>query len=373
MRDSVRFVARDERRDARDLSVRLRARRRIPAAAGRAGDRARGRRTPARPMPYACGLHPGFRLAVRRARPRGRARAVRRGGKRRGSRHRARRAVLGRDAAGPLRRRDLPLDDALFAREALCFLDAASRSLRFEQADGSAMEMTLEDFPHIALWSRPGAPFLCLEAWTGYGDPVGFAGDLFEKPSMRVLNPGSGARHAARFRYVPAALRRSRTAAEAAGLAFRGGFRARAGGASRAARRDAERGAVRHGRRGAMAGFRRLAGSRRRARASARPLEPARGRRLGRQFGAAALFPFEGPPYWPFQRWAQRAEPVSSLALGAVDPSALRPLAQLSRRAGVFRRAGVGRARRAAQPLRRLCRATVPVGVPRRRVLARRL
>lgn len=34
------------------------------------------------------------------------------------------------------------------------------------------------------------------------------------------------------------------------------------------------------------------------------------------QVGATALFPFEGPPYWPFQRWAQRAEAVHPSPLG---------------------------------------------------------
>ncbi|MHA1568074.1 MAG: hypothetical protein ACTSXZ_01270 [Alphaproteobacteria bacterium] len=33
-------------------------------------------------------------------------------------------------------------------------------------------------------------------------------------------------------------------------------------------------------------------------------------------FGAAALFPFDGPPYSPFQRWATRAEPVHPSPLG---------------------------------------------------------
>ena len=92
---------------------------------------------------------------------------------------------------------ELSLDDPdLFARDALCFLDPASAALRFEQADGSALEMARGDFAHMALWTRPGAPFLCLEAWTGFSDPVNFAGDLFEKPSMRVLEPGASARHA---------------------------------------------------------------------------------------------------------------------------------------------------------------------------------
>ncbi|WP_437314025.1 hypothetical protein [Sorangium sp. So ce385] len=37
---------------------------------------------------------------------------------------------------------------------------------------------------------------------------------------------------------------------------------------------------------------------------------------LAAELGAAPLFPFTGPPYWPFQRWAQRAEPVYPSPLG---------------------------------------------------------
>ena len=47
--------------------------------------------------------------------------------------------------------------------------------------------MEFPGFSHAALWTRPGAPFLCLEAWTGYSDPEDFAGELSDKPSMRVL------------------------------------------------------------------------------------------------------------------------------------------------------------------------------------------
>ncbi len=39
-------------------------------------------------------------------------------------------------------------------------------------------------------------------------------------------------------------------------------------------------------------------------------------RPLAARFGASALFPFDGPPYWPFQRWALRAEPVAVSPLG---------------------------------------------------------
>jgi ferredoxin len=37
---------------------------------------------------------------------------------------------------------------------------------------------------------------------------------------------------------------------------------------------------------------------------------------LASQLGAAALYPFGGPPYLPFQRWARRAEPVHPSPLG---------------------------------------------------------
>ena len=37
---------------------------------------------------------------------------------------------------------------------------------------------------------------------------------------------------------------------------------------------------------------------------------------LAIELGATALFPFGGPPYLPFQRWAQKAEPVYPSPLG---------------------------------------------------------
>ncbi len=37
---------------------------------------------------------------------------------------------------------------------------------------------------------------------------------------------------------------------------------------------------------------------------------------IAAEVGASALFPFGGPPYLPFQRWAMRAEPVAASPLG---------------------------------------------------------
>ncbi len=37
---------------------------------------------------------------------------------------------------------------------------------------------------------------------------------------------------------------------------------------------------------------------------------------LAAELGARALYPFDGPPHWPFQRWARRAAPMHVSPLG---------------------------------------------------------
>jgi galactose mutarotase-like enzyme len=95
----------------------------------------------------------------------------------------------------PLRDRRLPLAPELFRADALVFPDARSRALRFLAPSGAGITMRLVNFPHLAVWTKPGAPFLSLEAWTGHADPEGFGGELIDKPSMVLLPPGSRRHH----------------------------------------------------------------------------------------------------------------------------------------------------------------------------------
>ncbi len=100
----------------------------------------------------------------------------------------------------PLQGRVLPLSPDLFARDALVMRDLRGRSLRLE-GPGGAVTLAGEGFSHAALWTKPGAPFLSLEAWTGYADPEGFSGDLRDKPSTRLLPPGERAVHRATMQF----------------------------------------------------------------------------------------------------------------------------------------------------------------------------
>jgi galactose mutarotase-like enzyme len=98
----------------------------------------------------------------------------------------------------------LPLEPALFT-EALVFLDAKSRVFSFVSPSGAAIELAVEDFPHLAVWSKPEAPFVSLEAWTGHADMAGFSGELGERASIRVMHAGHTARHVVSLAWRPGA------------------------------------------------------------------------------------------------------------------------------------------------------------------------
>lgn len=150
------------------------------------------------PMPYAFGLHPGFRWLGTPDECRllfdevelAQVPVIAPGG------------LFSEEMRPvPMSGQTLPLGGDLFAREALCFLHARSRGLTLEGPKGR-LRVETKGFPHWVIWSKPGAPFLCPESWTGYGDPVGFEGDLFQKPGMITLPPGASGQHQARYMFT---------------------------------------------------------------------------------------------------------------------------------------------------------------------------
>ncbi len=154
-----------------------------------------------KPLPYALGVHPGFRWPFSVASRVGHRIEFE-------ASERPEVPVITKDGLfSPEKRplpfdgRVLPLSEELLANEALCFLNTNSHSIRFVAPDGASICMAVEDFPHFAVWSKRGTSFVSLEAWTGHGDPEGFDGDIAEKPSMRFLAPGAEARHAVRLHY----------------------------------------------------------------------------------------------------------------------------------------------------------------------------
>jgi galactose mutarotase-like enzyme len=142
------------------------------------------------PMPASFGYHPAFRWPLPYDAPRGQ--------------HAIEFAVeesepIRRlDAAGlvtpvrhasPVHGRHLLLEDALFKDDVMIFAPVRSQALRYGAGTGPQVEIQFPDTPLLGLWSKPGAPFICIEPWHGMSDPAGFTGDFTEKPGVFTLQP----------------------------------------------------------------------------------------------------------------------------------------------------------------------------------------
>jgi len=91
----------------------------------------------------------------------------------------------------PVVKRELRLNDGLFTADAIIFDDLASRRLRYGAERGPRLEIAFSTMPQLAIWTKPGAGFICVEPWHGFADPEGYSGDIREKPGIALLPPGT--------------------------------------------------------------------------------------------------------------------------------------------------------------------------------------
>jgi galactose mutarotase-like enzyme len=89
----------------------------------------------------------------------------------------------------PIRGRVLALHDGLFRNDAMIMDRPASRALVFGAPGGPAIAMDW-DFPHLGIWTKPGAAYLCIEPWQGHASPEGFDAEFARKPGTVSLAPG---------------------------------------------------------------------------------------------------------------------------------------------------------------------------------------
>lgn len=86
----------------------------------------------------------------------------------------------------PVRNRHLTLHDGLFEDGALIWDGLASRSVVY----GGAIRVDFPRMPHLGIWTKPGAGYVCIEPWQGYASPEGFDGEFAAKPGMVAIAPG---------------------------------------------------------------------------------------------------------------------------------------------------------------------------------------
>jgi len=86
---------------------------------------------------------------------------------------------------------ELRLTDTLFVDDVVIFDQLASRSLTYGGQEGPRLKIDFNGAPYLGLWTKPGAPFICIEPWEGVADPEGYAGDFRAKPGMMTIEPGA--------------------------------------------------------------------------------------------------------------------------------------------------------------------------------------
>jgi galactose mutarotase-like enzyme len=138
------------------------------------------------PMPASFGFHPGFRWPLQPDLSRD-GHEVRFEKPERAPLRRLRNNLLGDAVPSPVEGDRLALADALFVHDALIWDRLQSRSLSYAGPSGPALRLDFPDMPHLGIWTKPGAGFVCLEPWQGFASPVDFEGELSQKPGIVVL------------------------------------------------------------------------------------------------------------------------------------------------------------------------------------------
>lgn len=83
----------------------------------------------------------------------------------------------------------LPLDFALFSKDALVLEDSQVDTVELLHTDKKPYLTVAFDAPLVGLWSSPGkqAPFVCIEPWYGRCDSVRFVGEYAEREHVNRL------------------------------------------------------------------------------------------------------------------------------------------------------------------------------------------
>lgn len=89
----------------------------------------------------------------------------------------------------PIHNTVLPLSYELFERDALILKKHDSGYLDILEHNIPLLRVSYKDFPHLGIWTKQNAPFICIEPWQGYSDTLDATGKLEEKEGILLLKP----------------------------------------------------------------------------------------------------------------------------------------------------------------------------------------
>jgi galactose mutarotase-like enzyme len=141
-------------------------------------------------MPVSFGFHPAFRWPLPFGAPR-EAHTIRFEREETAPIRRPVDGLISRDAeTSPVHGRTLPLHDGLFETDAIVFDRIESSTVTYGAPSGGSIRVDFPEMPHLGIWTKPGAGFICIEPWQGHADPEDFDGDFAAKPGVLLIQPG---------------------------------------------------------------------------------------------------------------------------------------------------------------------------------------
>ncbi len=82
----------------------------------------------------------------------------------------------------------LPLQYATFENDALIIKALQSKEITILDRNKPSLKVTFNDFNNLGIWTKVGAPFICIEPWLGYSDTIHSNGNLLEKDGIQIVN-----------------------------------------------------------------------------------------------------------------------------------------------------------------------------------------
>lgn len=95
----------------------------------------------------------------------------------------------GKSVAIPLINNQLPLSYSLFEKDAIVLKKLDSEKVVLLKKEIPYLAVDYKGFPNLGIWTKPEAPFLCIEPWCGFADNINTKGTILNKEGIITLQP----------------------------------------------------------------------------------------------------------------------------------------------------------------------------------------
>lgn len=83
----------------------------------------------------------------------------------------------------------VPLNASSFSNDAIIMKGLKSKKISLKNKGKTILTMDYTGFPYLAIWTKPRAPFICIEPWMTTADNVNGSGVFRQKTDILLLSP----------------------------------------------------------------------------------------------------------------------------------------------------------------------------------------